>query len=98
PPGPTLFPYTTLFRSSNFGGGAEIVTPECGRLVPPGDADELANCLTTLLTDESLRRRLSQAGPARAALLCDPERQVRALGEAVRSESTRLNSSHVKIS
>ncbi|MBZ5696716.1 MAG: glycosyltransferase family 4 protein [Acidobacteriia bacterium] len=49
------------------GGLKEIVQDgESGLLVPPGDAASLARGLTTLLTDEPLRRRLATGARRRA--------------------------------
>jgi glycosyltransferase involved in cell wall biosynthesis len=49
------------------GGLKEIVVDgECGLLVPPGDIDALARALCSLLTDESLRLRLSAGARLRA--------------------------------
>ena len=55
------------------GGALEIVTPECGILCPPGVAP-LAEALTKLLQDSELRKRMGEAGPARAAALSGPAR------------------------
>ncbi len=54
------------------GGPAEIVDDTCGVFVPPGRTDELASQLERLIRDSDLRRRLGEAGPARAKALCDP--------------------------
>jgi glycosyltransferase involved in cell wall biosynthesis len=61
------------------GGALEIVTDACGRLVPPADPAALEAALRRLLTDATLRQRLGAAGPARAAALCDPMRQLNRL-------------------
>ncbi|MEI9939922.1 MAG: glycosyltransferase [Pseudomonadota bacterium] len=53
------------------GGALEIVTPECGILCPPG-AEALAAALRRLLENESLRKEMSEVGPARAAALSGP--------------------------
>lgn len=53
------------------GGALEIVTPECGRLVRPDDARDLASALRELIEDRGLRERLGNAGPERARQLCD---------------------------
>jgi len=65
------------------GGALEIVTDATGVLVPAGDAPALANALRTLASDAALRRRLGEAGPARARALCDPVRQLRRLHEVL---------------
>jgi glycosyltransferase involved in cell wall biosynthesis len=61
--------------ATDAGGAREIVTAECGRLVPPGDASALAAALRTLVTDQSLRQSLGAQGPARARSLCDARTQ-----------------------
>lgn len=58
--------------TADLGGAAEIVDASCGLSVPPNDAERLADALRRLIEDVALRARLGQAGPARAALLCDP--------------------------
>jgi glycosyltransferase involved in cell wall biosynthesis len=45
--------------ASDVGGIPEIVRPECGVLVPPGDVDALADVLTALAEDSETRRRLA---------------------------------------
>jgi glycosyltransferase involved in cell wall biosynthesis len=62
------------------GGALEIVTDACGCLVPPGRSEDLAVALRRLLTDPGLRQRQGGAGPARARELCDPDKQLPALG------------------
>lgn len=53
---------------SRAGGAAEIFEEgETGLGHPPGDAPELARQIETLLTDESLRRRLAERGQSYAA-------------------------------
>jgi glycosyltransferase involved in cell wall biosynthesis len=54
------------------GGVGEIVTEDCGLLVPAGDAGALAEALRRLIEDAGLRARLGEAGPAQAALRCAP--------------------------
>lgn len=65
--------------TTDIGGAREIVTPDCGVLVPPSDASALREALATLLAGRSMRQRLGAAGPAHAAALCDPGRQLRQL-------------------
>ena len=69
--------------STAMGGAAEIVDRGCGILTPPGDADALASALRRLVGDPALRASLGAAGPARAAELCDPARQVERLARAL---------------
>jgi glycosyltransferase involved in cell wall biosynthesis len=69
------------------GGGAEIVTRESGVLLEPGAAQPVAEALGELIADAPRRRALGAAGPARAAELCDPARQLPALAAAVERES-----------
>jgi glycosyltransferase involved in cell wall biosynthesis len=57
---------------SDLGGVPEILTPDCGRLVPPGDAEALAETLRELVADKELRIDLGAHGPQRARSLCDP--------------------------
>ncbi len=71
--------------SSNFGGATEIIDESCGVLVPPNDPASLAKTLTTMIADESLRHRLSQAGPARANLLCDPANRLKQFADTLES-------------
>jgi glycosyltransferase involved in cell wall biosynthesis len=63
------------------GGALEIVDETCGRLTPPENAGALAEELGRLIRDEALRRTLGAAGPARAAALCDPARQLARLAD-----------------
>jgi glycosyltransferase involved in cell wall biosynthesis len=55
------------------GGPAEIITENCGVLVPPGDPAALADALAALIADPGRRARLGNEGPARARALCDPD-------------------------
>lgn len=63
------------------GGAREIVTSECGVLVAPGSVDAASAALRGLIGDGDRRRALGSAGPARAAALCDPRRQLRVVDE-----------------
>lgn len=69
--------------TSNFGGGAEIISRECGLLTPPGDVEALTKALAELIANPTLRRGSVISGPARAAALCDPGRQIRSLYETL---------------
>lgn len=59
--------------TTDLGGPREIVDETCGVLVPPRDAQSLANALGSLIADPVRRSRLAFAAPARARTLCDPE-------------------------
>jgi glycosyltransferase involved in cell wall biosynthesis len=60
--------------SADHGGAQEIVDPSCGRLVKPGDVQELAAVLENLIRDSSLRASLSRNAPVRGAVVSDPAR------------------------
>jgi glycosyltransferase involved in cell wall biosynthesis len=62
--------------ASDLGGAREIVDAATGVLVPPGDDGALAIVLRELVADSARRRLLGAAGVARAADLCDAERQI----------------------
>src|SRR5204863_7050212 len=83
PPGFTLFPYTTLFRSQVLGAVSRSVDP-AGNVALSGAADALRARLIDMLGDRyfQLYRRGSSANEA---IFTD-------------RKSTRLNSSHVEIS
>jgi glycosyltransferase involved in cell wall biosynthesis len=75
--------------TSDAGGAREIVTPDCGVLVPPGDVDRLRTALAELVSNRDRRAQLGAAGPARARELCDPERQVAVLESALAASPPR---------
>jgi len=62
----------------------QVLDGETGRLVPVGDVDALAQALSPLIADPSLRERYGAAGRARAEALFDERiviaRQIEALG------------------
>ncbi len=58
--------------TTDAGGAREIVSDECGRLVPAGDLDALTRTLGDLIEDAPLRARLGNRGPAHAAARCAP--------------------------
>ena len=58
--------------TSAIGGALEIVTPECGILVPPGSESALVEALGRLCADPAMRRELGENGRRRAKTLCDP--------------------------
>ncbi|MCP3103084.1 glycosyltransferase [Myxococcus sp. K15C18031901] len=65
------------------GGPLEIVDATCGVLVPP-EAGALSVALLRLVADAEARGRLGAAGPARAALLCEPSVFLRGFEEDLR--------------
>ena len=69
--------------TSDAGGAREIVTSECGVLVPPGRLDALRHALAELIASRERRLALGAAGPARAVELCDPARQFARLESAL---------------
>jgi glycosyltransferase involved in cell wall biosynthesis len=70
--------------TSALGGALEVIEEPWGVLVPPGHIGALAGALGGLLADGGARRRLAEGGPARAAALCDPARQLGRLGELLK--------------
>src|SRR5438874_3337563 len=84
PPKPTLFPYTTLFRSGSIASGGAVppvrwdpgTSPAgCPRFLSTRDADRVARAMRSVVTSGTGRALRSQD-----------------------RKSTRLNSSHVEIS
>jgi glycosyltransferase involved in cell wall biosynthesis len=69
--------------TSDLGGAREIVTPECGALIAPGDREALTRTLQSLIDDPARRAKLGSGGPARARALCDPSAQIAALERAL---------------
>jgi glycosyltransferase involved in cell wall biosynthesis len=68
--------------TSAFGGAVEIVDDTCGIRCEPGNPVAVANALRRLLADPDYRAMLGEAGPDRAARLCDPARQLARLAAA----------------
>ena len=48
------------------GGNPEIVSPKCGMLVPPRNAEELCDKMKLLLENDKLRRRMEKNSRKRA--------------------------------
>src|SRR5262249_15394793 len=60
------FACATPVVASNISGYADVMSPDVGTLVPPGDPDALAAALVSLLQDEPRRQDLGAAARARA--------------------------------
>ncbi len=73
--------------TSNMGGGAEIVTESCGRLISPNDAKALAEALAELMENSDNRSARNRNAPLRADELCNPARQMFQLEKVLRSMS-----------
>ncbi|MDB4947849.1 MAG: glycosyl transferase family 1 [Gemmatimonadetes bacterium] len=71
------------------GGALEIVTPECGALVPPDDVAALSGSLRRLFVDVDERNRLAAAGPARACAVADVGATMRKLAHALAAISRK---------
>jgi glycosyltransferase involved in cell wall biosynthesis len=69
--------------TTQLGGAIEIVNDSCGVTVAPNNTVGLAAALGRLVGDERERRRLGDAGPARARELCDPQQQMNLLRRAL---------------
>lgn len=62
-------------------GVREIITPETGRMVTPGDVPDLADALTELLADDAELRAMSRAARSRAVAEYSQERERERLAE-----------------
>ncbi len=58
---------------TNIGGGPEVVTEECGRLIPPEDPSALACSIMSLINDAESIKQMGQAGRSRAVAYFDKE-------------------------
>jgi glycosyltransferase involved in cell wall biosynthesis len=73
----------------DMGGPSEILDASSGFLLPPGDIAGLASALNQLVENPALRAGSRVNGPARAADLCDPVRQLQRLHELISSITSR---------
>jgi glycosyltransferase involved in cell wall biosynthesis len=69
--------------TSGIGGALEIVTPDLGELVPPGDAAALAAGLVRCMDNDERSAAARRLGPERARDLCSVEAFARRLGAAI---------------
>src|SRR5205807_10428961 len=88
PPTSTLFPYTTLFRSSTPGGVIEAGTPRTR-------AKSLAKTGAQRLAASSRRAPATASAISQSGVVCSTPGGVIEAGDR---KSTRLNSSHLVIS
>jgi glycosyltransferase involved in cell wall biosynthesis len=51
--------------ASRTGGIPEVVTEGCGLLVPPGDAESLADAIASMIDNEAMRQEIAQRAQAR---------------------------------
>lgn len=59
--------------ASAVGGIPDVITPETGILVPPGDVEALSDAITLLATRPDLRERMGRAARARYERLFSPQ-------------------------
>jgi glycosyltransferase involved in cell wall biosynthesis len=72
--------------TTNIGGASEMVGSENGILVRPSeDTTELTEALRTLILNPAMRSRLGREGRRKALRLCDTNKQVALLSEALAS-------------
>ena len=67
--------------TSAIGGALEIVTNECGVLVPPNNVEALEMALRKLIQAGGQRVELGRSGPGRANELCNPKKNLDKLYE-----------------
>lgn len=79
------------------GGGSEIVTPECGYAVEPGNVSQVAEALRALIKEPTKRQCFSTSAIERASELSDPKQQLGEIDRIARelchshfSKSTKL--------
>jgi glycosyltransferase involved in cell wall biosynthesis len=59
--------------TTDVGGSPDLLTPETGILIPPGDSTALADAMHCLASDPALRKRMGQAARDRYLELFAPE-------------------------
>src|SRR6185312_8397002 len=59
--------------TTSVGGSPDLLTPDAGILVPPGDSAALADAMQRLASDPSLRKRMGQAARERYLKLFAPD-------------------------
>lgn len=75
-------------------GLPELIPPQCGRLVPPGDAPALAVAIEELLSlPASERLEMGRAGRVHVLAHCNPDREAAKLIELICAHSTSMRCS-----
>jgi glycosyltransferase involved in cell wall biosynthesis len=69
--------------TSALGGALELVDPECGYLLPPGDTGAISDALRALIVDGDMRARMGSAARGRPAAVCDPCVEMRHLEQVL---------------
>ncbi len=59
--------------TTNVGGSPDLLTPDTGILIPPGDSAALADAMQRLASDPALRKRMGQAARDRYLKLFAPD-------------------------
>jgi len=59
--------------TTNVGGSPDLLTPDTGILIPPGDSAALADAMHSLASDPALRKRMGQAARDRYLKLFAPD-------------------------
>ena len=59
--------------TTSVGGSPDLLTPDAGILIPPGDSTALANAMQSLASDPALRKRMGQAARERYLKLFAPD-------------------------
>lgn len=75
--------------ATDVGAASEVVTPDCGILVPVLDPGSLSEALTTLAGSPDKRHEAGAAGRRRSLALSDPAARIADLREALRSFAER---------
>ncbi len=72
----------------SMGGAREILDQNYASLVEPGNVAGITAVLEHLIEDVELRTALGSAGPERARVICDPERQIRRMHQVLQQHLT----------
>ncbi len=82
--------------ASAVGGIPDLITPETGLLVPPGEPAALAHAMMQLASDPDLRARMGRAARVRYEQLFSPQVVLPALVDAYRRIATSKNDNHAQ--